>query len=80
MHDQDHDQDQHLAGALAALLLVGVTLIARETWGLWPATGLGMGAVLLAYWGPAVARRIAIVVEVRRFRRHLATTHERAAG
>ena len=79
MHDQDHDQDQHLAGALAALLLVGVTLIARELIGLWPAAGLGMGTVLAAYWGPGAARRIAVAVAVRRFRRRLAD-HERIAG
>ncbi|WP_460073940.1 hypothetical protein [Streptomyces sp. YKOK-I1] len=79
MWDQEHDQDQHLAGALAALLLVGVTLIVREAVGLWSAAGLGMGAVLAAFWGPAAARRLAVALAVRRFRRHLAA-HERAAG
>jgi hypothetical protein len=79
MHHQDHDQDQALAATLAALLLVGITLIVRELVGLWPAVGLGMGSVLVAYWGPAAARRIAVAVAVRRFRRHLAA-HERAAG
>jgi hypothetical protein len=76
MHDRD--QDQALAATLAALLLVGVTLIARELVGLWPAAGLAMGAVLVGYWGPAAARRIAVWHEVRRFRRHLAA-HERIA-
>lgn len=74
-----HDHDQALAATLAALLLVGITLIVRELAGLWPATGLGMGVVLLAAWGPAAARRIAVWHEVRRFRRHLAT-HDRIAG
>jgi hypothetical protein len=77
MHDRD--QDQALAATLAALLLVGVTLIARELVGLWPAAGLAMGAVLVGYWGPPAARRIAAAVEVRRFRRHFAA-HERTAG
>lgn len=73
------DQDQALAGALGALLLVGMTLIVRELVGLWSATALGMGAVLAAYWGPAAVRRISLAVELHRFRRHLAA-HERAAG
>lgn len=73
MHHQDHDQDQVLAVALAVLLLVGVTLIAREVLGLWPAVVVGMGPVIAAYCGPPVARRIAAEVEVRRFRRRLAT-------
>jgi hypothetical protein len=38
-----------------------------------------MRAVLVGYWGPAAARRIAIAVKVRRFRRHLAA-HEWTAG
>lgn len=79
MHHQDEDQDQALAAALAVLLLVGITLIARELAGLWPAVAVGMGPVLAAYCGPPAARRIAIWREVRRFRRHLAA-HERAAG
>jgi hypothetical protein len=70
MHGRD--QGQALAATVAALLLVGVTLIARETAGLWPAAVLGMGSVLLAYWGPAAARRIAVAVAVLRFRRRLA--------
>lgn len=77
MHHQDHDQA--LAATLAALLLVGITLIARELVGLWPAAGLVMGAVLVGYWGPAAARRIAIAAAVRRFRRRLAA-HDRTAG
>lgn len=69
---QDQDQDQALAAALAALLLVGITLIARELAGLWPAVAVGMGPVVALYGGPAVARRIAVAAEVRRFRRHFA--------
>lgn len=72
MHHQDHDQDQALAAALAVLLLVGITLIARELAGLWPAVAVGMGPVLAVYCGPPIARRIALAAEVRRFRRHLA--------
>lgn len=79
MHHQDHDQDQALAATLAALLLVGITLIARELVGLWPAAGLAMGAVLVGYWGPGAARRIAVWHAVRRFRRRLAA-HDRTAG
>jgi hypothetical protein len=79
MHHQDHDQDQALAATLAALLLVGITLIARELAGLWPAVGLVMGTVLVAYWGPGAARRIAIALAVRRFRRHIAA-RDRTAG
>lgn len=79
MHHQDHDQDQVLAAALAVLLLVGVTLIAREALGLWPAVVVGMGPVIAAYCGPPVVRRIAVAVEVWRFRRRLAT-HGRRAG
>jgi hypothetical protein len=70
MHDQD--QDQHLAVTLAALLLVGVTLIARELAGVWAAVAVGMGPVLAVYCGPPVARRIAAAVAIRRFRRHFA--------
>ncbi|MFF5596667.1 MULTISPECIES: hypothetical protein [Streptomyces] len=79
MHHQDHDEDQALAAALAVLLLVGITLIARELAGLWAAVAVGMGPVLAVYCGPPVARRIAVAVEIRRFRRHLAT-HDRTAG
>jgi hypothetical protein len=79
VHYQDHDQDQVLAAALAALLLVGVTLIARELFGLWPAVVVGMGPVIAVYCGPPAARRIAVAVEVRRFRRRLAA-HGRTAG
>lgn len=79
MHHQDHDQEQALAVTLAALLLVGITLIARELAGLWPAVAVGMGPVLAVYCGPPAARRIAVAVEIRRFRRRLAT-HDRAAG
>lgn len=78
MHHQDRDQDQHLAVTLAALLLVGTTLIARELVGLWPAAGLGMGVVLAVSWGPAAARRIAVAVAVLQLRRHIAS--ERTAG
>ncbi|MGJ5954454.1 MULTISPECIES: hypothetical protein [Bacteria] len=70
MHDQEHDQE--LAATVAALLLVGVTLIAREAVGLWPAAALGMGLVLAVSWGPAAARRIVLAVELRRLRRHFA--------
>jgi predicted anti-sigma-YlaC factor YlaD len=77
MHHEDHDQA--LAAALAALLLVGITLIVREIAGLWPATALGMGTVLVAFWGPAAARRIVVWHKVRRFRRHIAA-HSRIAG
>jgi hypothetical protein len=77
VHHQDHDQA--LAATVAALLLVGVTLMAREMVGLWSAVAIGMGSVLVAYWGPATVRRIAVAVEVRRFRRRLAA-HGRTAG
>jgi predicted anti-sigma-YlaC factor YlaD len=76
MHHQD--QDQRLAATLAGLLLVGGTLITREEVGLWPAVAVGMLPVLVAYWAPAAARRIAVVVAVRQMRRHLAA-HERGA-
>ncbi|MGW0172063.1 hypothetical protein ACWDWT_43975 [Streptomyces sp. NPDC003343] len=66
-----HGEDQALAVTLAALLLVGGTLVARELVGVWVAAGLGMGPVLAAYWGPPLARRIAIAREVRRFGRHI---------
>lgn len=79
MHHQDDDQEQVLAAALAVLLLVGVTLIARELFGLWPAVVVGMGPVVAVYCGPPAARRIAVEVEVRRFRRRLAA-HGRTAG
>lgn len=79
MHHQDHDQEQALAVALAVLLLVGITLIARELAGLWPAVVVGMGPVLAVYCGPLAARRIALAVEIRRFRRHLAA-RDRTAG
>jgi uncharacterized membrane protein len=79
MHHQNHDQDQALAAVLAALLLVGGTLIVRELLGLWPAAVAGMAPALALYLGPLAARRIAVAVEVRRFRRHLAH-HDRAAG
>jgi hypothetical protein len=79
VHHQDHDQDQVLAAALTVLLLVGVTLIAREVLGLWPAVVVGMGPVLAVYCGPPAARRIAAEVEVWRFRRRLAA-HGRRAG
>ncbi|MFH9576363.1 hypothetical protein ACH4MG_38395 [Streptomyces sp. NPDC017454] len=79
MRDHDHDQDQLLAAALAALLLVGGTLIVRELLGLWPAVAIGMGPILAAYCGPPAARRIVAAAEVRRFRRRLAH-HDRTAG
>ncbi|MFD8903194.1 hypothetical protein [Streptomyces ardesiacus] len=79
MHHQGRDQDGALAAVLAALLLVGGTLIVRELLGLWPAVAAGMAPALALYGGPPVARRIAVAVEVRRFRRHLAY-HDRAAG
>ncbi|MFH9894391.1 hypothetical protein ACH4OQ_38480 [Streptomyces luteogriseus] len=79
MHHQDHDQEQVLAAVLAALLLVGVTLIARELFGLWPAVVVGMGPVVAVYCGPPTARRIAVAVEVRRFRRRI-DSHGRTAG
>lgn len=72
MHDHDRDPDQALAVTLAALLLVGMTLLVRELAGLWPAVALGMGPVLALYCGPAVARRMVAAAEVRRFRRHFA--------
>lgn len=65
------DQDDVLAVVLAALLLVGGTLIVRESLGLWAAVVVGMGPVLAAYCGPAVVRRIRTETEVRRFRRHV---------
>ncbi|MFC9056323.1 hypothetical protein [Streptomyces anthocyanicus] len=79
MRHQNHDQDQAFAAVLAALLLVGGTLIVRELLGLWPAAVLGMAPALALYGGPPVARRIVAEVEVRRMRRHLAH-HDRAAG
>ncbi|MGX1226895.1 hypothetical protein [Streptomyces ambofaciens] len=79
MRRHNRDQDQALAAVLAALLLVGGTLIVRELLGLWPAVAVGMAPALALYGGPPVARRIAAEVEVRRFRRHLAH-HDRAAG
>lgn len=77
MHHQNHDQA--LAAVLAALLLVGGTLIVRELLGLWPAVAAGMAPALALYLGPPAARRIAAEVTVRRFRRRLAH-HDRAAG
>lgn len=79
MHHQGRDQDGALAAVLAALLLVGGTLIVRELVGLWPAVAAGMAPALALYGGPPAARRIAAELEVRRFRRHLAH-HDRAAG
>lgn len=79
MDYQDQERDTELAAVLAVLLLVGITLIARELAGLWPAVAVGMGPVLAVYCGPPIARRIAVAVEVRRFRRHLAA-HDRTAG
>jgi hypothetical protein len=66
------DQDQALAVTLAALLLVGGTLLVRETAGLWPAVALGMGGIVAAYCGPLVVRRVAVAVAVRRFGRRVA--------
>jgi hypothetical protein len=74
-----HQEDPELAAVLAVLLLVGITLIARELAGLWPAVAVGMGPVLAVYCGPPAARRIAVAVEIRRFRRRLAA-HDRTAG
>ncbi|MEU6127410.1 hypothetical protein [Streptomyces sp. NPDC047123] len=79
MRHQGHDHDQALAAVLAALLLVGGTLIVRELLGLWPAVAVGMAPALALYGGPPAARRIVAEVEVRRMRRHLAH-HDRAAG
>jgi hypothetical protein len=76
---RDQDQDQALAATVAALLLVGVTLMTREMVGLWPAVAIGMGSVLVAYWGPATVRRIVVAVELRRFRRRIAA-YGRTAG
>ncbi|WP_282090915.1 hypothetical protein [Streptomyces tendae] len=79
MRRQNRDQDQALAAVLAALLLVGGTLIVRELLGLWPAAAVGMAPALALYGVPPAARRIAVAVEVHRFRRRLAH-HNRAAG
>lgn len=76
MRHQDRGQEQHLAATLAAPLLVGTTLIARELVGLWPAAGLGMGCVLAVSWGPVAARRIAVAVAVVQLRQRIAS-HER---
>ncbi|MEU6696142.1 hypothetical protein ABZ927_39060 [Streptomyces massasporeus] len=66
-------RDETLAATVAGLLLVGGTLILRELVGVWPAAGVGMGLVLTVGWAPALARRIRVAHQVRRFGRHLAT-------
>ncbi|MFF8281071.1 hypothetical protein ACF05T_34330 [Streptomyces lateritius] len=70
--DQDREQEQALAVTLAALLLIGGTLLVRETAGLWPAAALGLGGVMAAYCGPPIVRRVAVAVAVRRFGRQVA--------
>ncbi|MEW1605584.1 hypothetical protein [Streptomyces sp. NPDC093808] len=66
------NRDDALAAVLAVLLLVGITLITRELAGLWAAVAVGMGPALAVYWGPPIARQIALAAEIRRFRRRIA--------
>jgi hypothetical protein len=77
MRSQDRDDDQLLAVTIAALLLVGGTLLLRETAGLWVAAGVGLGGIAAAYCGPLVVRRLVAAVAVRRFGRRIAA-YERA--
>ncbi|MER5371451.1 hypothetical protein [Streptomyces sp. NPDC002722] len=63
------DERDGLAAAVAVVLLIGVVLISRELVGLWWTVAIAYGPLLVAYCGPTLARRAAIEVEVRRYRR-----------
>ncbi|MFB7853484.1 MULTISPECIES: hypothetical protein [unclassified Streptomyces] len=67
--DAERSERDGLAVVLAVVLLIGVVLISRELVGLWWTVAAAYGPIVVAYCGPTLARRAAVEVEVRRFRR-----------
>lgn len=67
------DEDQALAIAIGALLLIGGALVGDALVGPWPTLTAGVSLVLIHYLGPVVARELT----VRRFARQIRRHHDR---